>query len=542
MLRLRFGLLTLSTLLLSAACSERAPSPTPDAAVSDSSAPETDGETDGETGAATTVSTFCRAVSERTCAGMTKCGCSFELRPYTAEACVEARTASCVSSFGVKIQPDLDAGRSSFHEPSVTRCLAAVDAMVAACAAAESGLPDECSTAVMDVAAASAPCTVTGGGLAFCAGGEGVCRPEGAARVCTRLPGEGGTCVAGLCAPGFGCDGESCRARGPEGSACTTSATCSAGLNCTPDGSCAAPRPAGEACSDTSHCATGVRCSEGECTAGVALGGGCNAPSECGAGRGCERTPSTRVCGTADTAGQPCTPGSCASGLTCDGGSCVALPRDGAPCLGSQCASGFTCIDGESVCRKLPGVGETCLSGARFCADGLGCDMSTNTCQAGPGAGKECLLNPPDYVCAAGFGCQFGDSGNTCVALGAAGAACTDNRTCTADTFCDWRPASAPRASRPARRATAASSALPDGSATAASARRFPAPGSRVWPRAPPASPARAPQVAARRSSAWRPEEARQYGAARLTSAAARVTLATCRRTAPAPPSSSSAS
>jgi hypothetical protein len=74
----------------------------------------------------------------------------------------------------------------------------------------------------------------------------------------------------------------------------------------------------------------------------------------------------------------------------------------------------------------------------RFCADGLGCDMATNTCAVGPGAGKECLLNPPDYVCGPGFGCKFEDTGsNVCVALGAAGAACTDDRTCTADTFCD---------------------------------------------------------------------------------------------------------
>ncbi|MCX5748398.1 MAG: hypothetical protein NT062_38585, partial [Proteobacteria bacterium] len=283
---------------------------------------------------------------------------------------------------------------------------------------------------------------LTGGGLAFCgATGEGVCVPSETVATCTALPGAGEACPYDLCAAGLACDGGTCAAPAALGAACQVSAACATGLICDPTLHCAAPLGATAACDASAQCQAGLACDQGACTALAALGDGCDGPPVCGAQRSCGRAPETRTCTDPDASGAPCMTDTCADGLTCASSppmTCVALPLSGEACLdGYACAAGLTCIDGVGTCAPLPGVGQTCAAGSRFCADGLGCRPSDNTCQPGPGSGQECLLNPPDYVCGAGLGCDFGMTGSTCIGLGAAGAACNTDRTCAVGTYCE---------------------------------------------------------------------------------------------------------
>ncbi len=395
--------------------------------------------------AGTTTAGFCLAVSERVCAGLDACACRFDLRPYDAAGCVAARAAACTEALDGRIGPDLAAGRARFDEPSVTACLAAIGAMADRCELAHDGsgpLPAACDAFVLATAAIGEACQLTGGGLAFCgATADGVCAPGEAATTCAALPGDGAACADGRCAPGLACNADRCQAPAALGASCSDAGACVAGLVCDPMGRCAAPLPATATCTDSAQCQRGLRCDGGACVAAAALGDDCTGPGACGNLRACGRAPERRTCDDPAGLGAPCTDGACAAGLGCAQATstCVALPTEGQACLdGAGCAAGLTCADGVGTCARLPGLGETCAVGARFCADGLGCRPSDNTCQPGPGLDQECYLNPPDYVCGAGLGCDFGASGSVCIAIGGAGAACTNDRTCSADTFCDF--------------------------------------------------------------------------------------------------------
>lgn len=403
------------------------------------------GGDDGGGATGTTPAAFCQAVSERVCAGLEACACRFDLRPYDAAGCVAARTASCTASLADQVGADVAAGRARFDEPNVTACLAAIAAMAGRCELAHDGsgpLPAACDAFVVSTAAIGEACALAGGGLAFCgATADGVCVPGEAATTCTALPGDGAACLNGLCAPGLRCNADRCAPPAALGASCTDARACAAGLVCDPAGRCAAPLPLAAGCTDSAQCQPGLTCDGTACVDAAALGDGCAGPGVCGNLRACGRAPETRTCDDPAGPGAACTDGACAAGLGCADASmtCVALPTEGQPCLdGAACAAGLTCADGVGTCARLPGVGETCAVGARFCADGLGCRPSDNTCQPGPGLGQECYLNPPDYVCGAGLGCDFGASGSVCVAIGGAGAACTNDRTCSADTFCDF--------------------------------------------------------------------------------------------------------
>jgi hypothetical protein len=412
---------------------------TPDAALADAAPP------DGPPGTPTTVDAFCHEVATRLCAGLGSCGCRFDVRPYDATTCVEARTAACVTG-AAPIAADIAAGRAGFVEPRVAACYADTDALAAACTI-NTGfggpLPASCSFAIVSTAALGAPCQLSTGGLAFCAGGTGVC-----ADVCTALPAPGEPCLGdspGFCGPELVCDGGNCTAPRAAGAACAAVDACADGLVCDTLGShsCVAPLAATAACESTRQCATGLACSVGACTALAGEGDGCgDVVGACGAGRGCEQAPETRTCGTPDAAGEMCmSDDTCVTGLDCDSNThvCTAPPGENQPCPDRHCAAGLTCSDGKGTCIALPGLGEPCANGDRFCADGLGCDFSDNTCEPGPGVGEPCLLNPPDQVCAPGLACSFIQGvGSICVERGGVGTPCTESREeCTADTYCE---------------------------------------------------------------------------------------------------------
>ncbi|MCE9574968.1 MAG: hypothetical protein K8W52_17595 [Deltaproteobacteria bacterium] len=425
--------LVLALILASlAACGDNHPAANPDAMPDAPAAP------DGQ--AAWTVETVCGAISERVCAQLESCDCRFDIRPYDASTCVAARTASCVSGFGAKVGPDLTAGRARFDGPSIDRCIAAIGGNCDL--PANFQLPPACDTIVLDVAPVASACTVTGGGLAYCADGAGVCVPGESGATCTALPGDGDSCPYNLCTAGLTCTtAGTCGAAGAVGAVCLIGSDCAPGLVCPPSGQCAAPLASGAICNDYHQCAVGLTCADGICAAAVALGDGCNTQDVCGPTRGCGRAPETRTCADPDPQGAMCMDGTCATGLGCSSTTmtCAMLPGNGDECLdGFACAAGLTCADGLNTCVPLPGNGETCAVGNRFCADGLGCDQTDNTCRPGPGANEPCLLNPPDYVCGAGLGCDFGANGSICVPIGGAGADCNSDRTCGTGTYCEF--------------------------------------------------------------------------------------------------------
>lgn len=419
----RASLAALVALLALAACGDDDSSTAPDAGPGDP------------------LTAFCTATAERICAGLESCGCRFDVRPYDATTCVAARAEACTAGLAGGPGLDVAAGRARVDQAALATCLADLDALGASCTLATglgAPLPASCAHVIIASAAVGARCEV-GGGLAFCGAlGEGICAGEGS--TCVALPANDQACLEGLCAPGLVCNGTRCAPPGVANASCAGPDACGAGLVCTPAGTCGAPLVADATCDVTAQCAAGLECREGRCAAAVALGAGCADPSVCGAERSCGRAPETRTCAAPDREGDTCMTDTCAADLQCSSAEmvCVALPGDGETCLdGFACAPGLTCQDGVGTCAPLPGLGETCAAGARFCQDGLGCRESDQTCQPGPGVGEPCFLNPPDYVCAEGLGCDFGTEGSTCQARGGVGTPCNTDRTCTAETYCE---------------------------------------------------------------------------------------------------------
>jgi hypothetical protein len=417
-------------LLTVAACGDNSRSPAnPDAG--------TDASVDIDARIEPPVTQYCRAISEVICSGLATCGCRFDTRAYDAAGCVEARTTSCVLATAAQAS-DVAAGRAEVEPVALARCVAALEGRATACEDVSS--PPACRDALLSTAAIGATCDLAGGGLAFCADGAGVCGPGDG--TCLALPASGQACLGGVvCGHDLACVGGTCAPLGAAGDACEPG-SCGGMLVCSAAGTCGPRAAENAACTVDEQCATGLRCVQGDaggtCEPGIAEGAGCRGPGQCGASRGCVPDPESRTCTMADSLGEPCETASCATGLACDAAmlTCVALPGVNQPCLDNLCAEGLTCGDGLGTCIELPDVGETCASGSRFCRDGLGCRESTNTCVVPPGAGQACVLNPPDALCAPGFGCDF-DAGSICVARGDAGAPCTSDRGCVATTYCE---------------------------------------------------------------------------------------------------------
>ena len=382
------------------------------------------------------VTRYCRAINEVICAGLTTCSCRFDTRPYDATACVEARTAECVENTTAQAA-DVAAGRAELDEVSLARCLTALEAAVGDCDAGD--LPAACRDTLLSTAAIGATCELAGGGLAYCADGAGVCGPG---NECLALPSSGQACLGGVvCGRDLACVSGMCQPPGAADDPCEPG-SCGGSLVCGPDFTCIPPGAINGACFTTEQCAEGLACVQadgsGTCQPAIAQDAGCTGPSQCGAERSCVPAPENRTCTTPDGVGDSCETDSCGDDLTCSSGdlTCVALPGLNDSCLDGTCADGLLCDDGTYTCITAPGVGETCAVGSRFCAEGLGCRESTNTCEVPPGDGEPCVLNPPEYLCASGFGCDF-DQGQICVAQGTAGASCTSDRGCVAATYCE---------------------------------------------------------------------------------------------------------
>ncbi len=160
----------------------------------------------------------------------------------------------------------------------------------------------------------SAACTI---GLDFCGTCEAVLE---SGDDCT---GDGVTC-----GPEAFCEAGTCRARVPNGEACSPDDRCMAGSGCIA-GLCQGPTfvARGEACDATHRCPYLTACVGGSCTPTARLGEACSA-------------------------GVPCEAGTCEAGL------CQAPAADGEACSGNSACSSGLCV--ENVCAPRPSA---CIAG-----------------------------------------------------------------------------------------------------------------------------------------------------------------------------------
>jgi hypothetical protein len=244
-----------------------------------------------------------------------------------ATACMEGvcRLAACNTNYG-----DCDGDPSNGCEVLLTSNVAHCGACRRACAAGQGCTSSNCLCSSGRTLCEGAGCVLLTTSVDHC----GAC---GAA--CPTVANGSRACVSGRCAPqcsgGYVFQAGECVACGAAGQpACTSGATCAAGLtNC--GGVCRDTR------SDEAHCGlcgmacvAGRSCSEGVCCAAGQrnCGGICRDllgdDAHCGG------------CGTSCTSQQRCVMGACAA--------CGAM---GAPCCGQSpaCAMGLTCTSG--VCR-----------------------------------------------------------------------------------------------------------------------------------------------------------------------------------------------
>lgn len=170
----------------------------------------------------------------------------------------------------------------------------------------------------------------------------------------------------------------------PEGAACTDQgglSDCARNLQCA-DAVCVDPckrLSAGETCADDGGgvgiCADGLYCDFGDtlmCTPLIAEGGACPKFQGCAEGLTCDGS----VCKALPGEGETCTL-ECKEGLTCDGGVCKPPPGEGEPCS-FDCVEGFVCD--AMVCKVAPGVGEPCINFT--CDANSECDGNTDQCVA----------------------------------------------------------------------------------------------------------------------------------------------------------------
>lgn len=90
-------------------------------------------------------------------------------------------------------------------------------------------------------------------------------------------------------------------------------------------------------------------------------------------------------------------------------------PFEGLVANGSACANDNECVNDYCEGEETDNDGNVTVEG---------------TCQSRPTAGNAC----PDFECADGAYCDFGQSGDMCVAQGGAGADCEENDACTTGT------------------------------------------------------------------------------------------------------------
>jgi hypothetical protein len=181
-------------------------------------------------------------------------------------------------------------------------------------------------------------------------------------------------------------------------------------------------------------------------------GASCSTGLECaGTDAYCKFTPGqcAGTCALYVADGQPCSQGDeCVPGDQCNtNGTCGVAPpavitpaQEGASCgyISAQgytpCVLPYTCDTELNVCVPFVGEGATCPQGHNICEQFTACN-SSGTCAVYPStAGATCgVTQGQDYVGCLGttYCAQPPDGGaGTCVAQGAAGAACSNNLEC----------------------------------------------------------------------------------------------------------------
>ena len=343
------------------------------------------------------------------------------------------------------------------------RCLPE-DCPARECAVGEVCLDGACTT--LDCVALDCPAE------SACVAGN--CYPKSCADVACR---PGRVCVEGECTDtqcvGVSCSADSLCVQGTcVSTSCGGPAGCPEGSVCAADGTCQVSDCFGVACPNNSQCVAGacVPCANGgttvngTCTEGAPLGGACGSDAQCETGQCvdgvccatacdgvCERcvggapgvcTPvpegsAERGCGAYHCgAGGSCltqcaSPADCATGRTCQDGTCVGTSPPGAACLtDGVCASGF-CVDGRccttsctGACERcdVPGTEGTCTPSPQGSAGLPAC--GTFVCNGSEGGCPATCFSTSD--CAPTAFCING----TCVPRQPAGAGCASANAC----------------------------------------------------------------------------------------------------------------
>jgi hypothetical protein len=397
---------------------------------------------------------FCEPLARAVCATFTECGCEDWYSPGPAR-CVEERTSSCLVTLGRELSSLLATGILRLDTEQLAACGAAIEARGRTCTPlTETEFYLSCARAFVDAAPLGAPCATPSEQGFACAGGAGSC----ASGICRPLAGEGAACGgpdsgrAEPCAPGLVCGARGvCRTPAAVGEACDGS------LDCTPRAVCAggvcreARIAVGGACTQDDACVVGARCIEGTCRPRSTRE--CDDAGSCGAVELCREEGEYR-CVNRRPLGEPCEPGGCVAGATCDFsgspdfgmGVCVPLPGAGEPCTG-ECSEGHFCSfdfarpDFMGTCLPLGDEGAPCEASVPgepsfLCRPDLVC--IEGRCAPPPGPGAPC-----DRVgrCADGLVCRFFDTVYLCADPVPPGGACTGGLAgdCTPDHDCDFR-------------------------------------------------------------------------------------------------------
>lgn len=403
----------------------------PDAAATPDASLDASSSHDG--GPSASIAAYCQPLAQALCTQGADCGCGALLPGGELDiaACTARWQADCESAWG----PFVAAGARVDAERAAA-CVAIVREASPTC-----GVPSGvaafalCEPFVIDAAPIGETCTSP-----YCAGGEGVCAPDGDGRRCVPRAGAGERCDDMFsCATGLACLDGTCGPLGAAGAACASDFACMPPMFCGANG-CTLRSEAGGLCEQTRDCAHGLVCDDTQrCVART------NTTCEDGSGCGSlEQCASPSSCRAPLASGAPCRDDAdCGASLYCtlEGRTCAARPTDGMACArGVICAPGTGCdMDGGGTCHTLGGAagggaGSPCLFGEFgpfLCAEGLAC--SGGTCAALPTEGEPCAGTD---TCAEGLGCAFGPEGSICVVPRGEGEPCENRQACREDMHC----------------------------------------------------------------------------------------------------------
>jgi hypothetical protein len=255
--------------------------------------------------------------------------------------------------------------------------------------------------------------------------------------------------------------------------ACNSSLECKDSLWCSPTpsiGVCTGPdmiANLGENCDGVLvWCRQGLRCLGGKCTAPVPDGSTCTASSQCADTSYCN-TLTSKCTSPRKAADAACANSAeCAADLYCDGATdkCKARVKQGDPCTTGSCQTGLWCAVESQTCESQYGNGQKCFESDQ-CGQGLMCRQYMGLCQSRSGkdsicntddeCNKELFCNPGDVtkicatkrvagvnesctggsvVCGTDLYCSI--FGNVCVPKKDAGGACASSTECKGDLVC----------------------------------------------------------------------------------------------------------